>query len=367
MTKLSRVLLISLTLCALIFADSFVAVAQGTSAGDRRFFPETSCYVGGEFLAFYDRYGGRQFLGLPRTNQLSQDGLTVQYFQRARMELCPQNPQPYRVQLSLLGDLLGYRAPPIPSSSIPPTTDPQRRYYPQTGHSLSYVFLQYFDSHGGLDVFGYPITELFMESGRIVQYFQRAKMLWYPEYVAPNQIALDNLGDEYLRRHPPSLGASVMPTNPTAVPVPTRMPTARPPVYATPAGRAYATAVPPAYATLAPPIRGPTSPAPLVADLKVTASVRYPITGQGGSQTVHARVTDGQGRGVGGIMVEFVAHFTTGAQTFRSDSTDASGCTAVTFSIGYPQAGYTVIVEARVNHNGRTFVASPPAKFIPWW
>ena len=47
------------------------------------------------------------------------------------------------------------------------------RYYPETGHNLTGAFLNYYDTHGGLPIFGYPLTEPFTENGRTVQYFEQ--------------------------------------------------------------------------------------------------------------------------------------------------------------------------------------------------
>jgi hypothetical protein len=50
-------------------------------------------------------------------------------------------------------------------------------YFPQTGHHLSNRsgFLDFWRAHGQVHIFGYPITEEFIEHGRIVQYFERAR------------------------------------------------------------------------------------------------------------------------------------------------------------------------------------------------
>lgn len=76
-----------------------------------RYFPETGHNVRGRFLEVFDQYGGLYIFGYPRTEELQEevDGVmrTVQYFQRARMELWPEFAgTPYEVQLTLLGDLV---------------------------------------------------------------------------------------------------------------------------------------------------------------------------------------------------------------------------------------------------------------------
>jgi hypothetical protein len=78
----------------------------------------------------------------------------------------------------MLGERLGRRQPPISSARVPPTSDRDSRTYPQTGHALSGDFLVYFDEHGGLDRFGFPIAEPLVIEGKLVQDFQRARFVW---------------------------------------------------------------------------------------------------------------------------------------------------------------------------------------------
>jgi hypothetical protein len=329
-----------------------------------RYFPSTSHYVRGDFLNYFERWNGEYLFGLPLTDELDDGGWRVQYFERARMELHPEHPPTYRVQLTLLGDLLGYRAAPIPLSAIPPA-HPDRRYYPQTGHTVSYSFLQFFDSRGGLDVFGYPITELLTEGGTTVQYFQRAKMEWHPENPIGSQMTLANLGSEYLSRYgQPSYNPApvLLPTQPVYVPaevppapwLPLRVPTEIPLQ-----PNSVPTPITPSPVPVAPFV--PAQPG----TLRVVATVKYAITGQGGSQTVYVQVTDDQGLGLSGAQVQVVVHFHSGDQIFSTAPTDASGSAAVTFNIGYPPPGYTVLLEARASYAGQTETAW--ASYVPWW
>ncbi len=304
-----RRLLTIAILVSLVLALSPLGVASVLAQGGRvagcRYFPATGHNVQGEFLSFFDRYNGEVLFGQPRSEALVQDGLTVQYFERVRMELHPSNPAPYRVQLSLLGDLLGYRQPPIPADSIPPFNHPQRRYYPQTGHTLSYGFMQYYDSHGGLDVFGYPISEMINQNGLVIQYFQRGKMEWHPENPVSYQVTLGTLGNEYIVRRgvsqqalaavgsacssSTSIGQS---TVPIATPTPVLRPTAPPsPPVSGPVGQTVPTPVGsnPQPPPQNPQPTAPAAPQPAAIDFSVTAAVKYRITGQGGTQTVYVR------------------------------------------------------------------------------
>jgi hypothetical protein len=55
--------------------------------------------------------------------------------------------------------------------------DLDARYFPETGHTLAALFRAFYEDHGGLAVFGYPITEsYFSPDDRCwIQYFQNAR------------------------------------------------------------------------------------------------------------------------------------------------------------------------------------------------
>jgi len=168
-----------------------------------RYFPETGYWVGGEFLDFFERRGGLDIFGYPIGNETTEEGRRVQYFQRVRMELHLDQPDPYRVQLGLLGSLLYQSRYPQPLPTVPPDRlprpdDPNARYFPETGQVVEGAFWQFFRTRGGLDIFGYPISPQFVENGRPVQYFQRARMEWHPENPEPYKVQLGLLGCEWL-------------------------------------------------------------------------------------------------------------------------------------------------------------------------
>ena len=141
------------------------------------YFPQTGHSVRGPFRAYFQTHGGSNSFGYPITQEFLRHGLVVQYFEKVRMEYHPENPARYRVQLGLLGETLGRREPPIPAFRAPPAFDPSRRYYPQTGHTLTQPFLAYYDAQGGLDRFGYPLSEPYRLHGLPVQDFQRARLI----------------------------------------------------------------------------------------------------------------------------------------------------------------------------------------------
>ena len=170
-----------------------------------RYFGETGHNVEGVFHTYFVTRGGLGRFGFPRTEAIVEDGLRVQWFERGRMEYHPQHAgTPYEVQLTLLGDTLTTALRPFPTAPVPCGTTPNCRYFPETQHIVHGVFLEYFESNGGLVAFGYPISELFRDfnddgSGRAytMQWFQRARMEHHPE-VGPRIILLGLLGLEEL-------------------------------------------------------------------------------------------------------------------------------------------------------------------------
>lgn len=70
---------------------------------DGQWFTETGCYIGGAFWEFWRERGGLPIFGYPLTNELQDDGHTVQYFERAVFEWHPENNLPYQVLLRRLG------------------------------------------------------------------------------------------------------------------------------------------------------------------------------------------------------------------------------------------------------------------------
>jgi hypothetical protein len=75
----------------------------GTSVADGKWFAETGCYVGGAFWTYWRERGGLPIFGYPLTNERNEDGMTVQYFERAVFEWHPANDDPYKVLLRRLG------------------------------------------------------------------------------------------------------------------------------------------------------------------------------------------------------------------------------------------------------------------------
>jgi hypothetical protein len=174
------------------------------------------------FQDYYQRNDGLRVFGLPIGPLQIVNNRRVQMFERARLEEWPENPDPrYQIQPGLIGrEYTQGRTFPTQAFF---TSRPGLWYFPETSHGVGGLFLEYWLAHGGLDIFGYPISDELpevLEDGRLhtVQYFERARMELHPDRPAGQQVMLGLLGSaiakgEPLREH------GVVPA-PTPVPLP---------------------------------------------------------------------------------------------------------------------------------------------------
>jgi type VII secretion-associated serine protease mycosin len=82
--------------------------------------------------------------------------------------------------------------PPVPG-------DANQVYFPETQHTLRGEFKAYWERHGGLPIFGFPISEEFIErsddgSEYVVQYFERHRFEFHPANSPPYHVQLSRLG-----------------------------------------------------------------------------------------------------------------------------------------------------------------------------
>jgi hypothetical protein len=191
------------------------AYAQG-----ERCFSETNQCVSGRFRQFWEQHGGLPVFGFPITDQLVQDGRAVQYFERQRFELHPENAPPYDVLLGRLGDEELQRRG-IDWTTQPTSPGPAAGclYFEQTRHNVCNQqrgagFLNQWTTHGleldgragksyaeSLALFGNPITEPYQYTGDRgetfqMQWFERARFEWRPDNPDPYKVLLGRLGAE---------------------------------------------------------------------------------------------------------------------------------------------------------------------------
>ncbi len=175
------------------------------------YFPETNVWVGGNFLTYWEEFGGLPIFGYPVMYAGEENGVTEQYFERARFELHPGAwPERHDVLLGRLGDeLLPTHIPdftPYPFEFTPPSGQSGCRFFPNQhdasmGFNVCNGFRAYWEQYGGLAVFGYPLSQEYVDprTGVVTQYFERARFEWHPgAWPERYDVLLGRLGAEWI-------------------------------------------------------------------------------------------------------------------------------------------------------------------------
>ncbi len=115
-------------------------------------------------------------------------------------EPAPVEPSPTIAAEDVTGTHVPAAFDPIPFA---PDT-PDLRFFTETQHTIRGIFKQYWETHGGVPIFGFPISEEFVErdeSGHeyVVQYFERHRFELHPTNPAPYNVQISRLGDLILQ------------------------------------------------------------------------------------------------------------------------------------------------------------------------
>ena len=124
----------------LALAVGGLGLPASAQAQDARCFPETSQCIGGRFRQFWEQNGGLPVFGYPTGPQQQEqiEGRTfqVQWFERNRLELHPENARPYDVLLGRLGaDRLAQQGRD-PFTFPKSQQQPGCRYFVETQHNV---------------------------------------------------------------------------------------------------------------------------------------------------------------------------------------------------------------------------------------
>jgi hypothetical protein len=163
-----------------------------TNSSGSVYYRQTGHSIKDAFLNYWLMNGGVELYGYPITEEFNESGVPVQYFERARFEYRPNSSRPWKVELAQIGRTItdGRDFPRVEGASG------DRTYYSQTGHTLGGAFRTYWNNKGGLAIFGFPISEELSESGKTVQYFERARM-----EIVSGRVQLGHIGREALQKH----------------------------------------------------------------------------------------------------------------------------------------------------------------------
>ena len=166
----------------------FVVTADPVKASTR-FFASSKLYVSGKFLTFWESNHGSALFGDPVTAEFTNSqGTDVQYFENARFEMSSGG----EVALGLLGD----EALKSTQQPVKKPTGFSGLYFDATGHTLAGRFQEFWQANGGLQIFGYPISEVLDQNGTKVQYFERSRFELAKDGTGSTVVKLTPLGSQ---------------------------------------------------------------------------------------------------------------------------------------------------------------------------
>ena len=179
-----------------------VAVATGPLPTDRAqpgdpevsdYFPQTGHNIAHGFRAYWKENGDVGVFGYPLTEEFAENGVSVQYFERVRLEYSDN-----KFVWGLLGTELT-KDQFFRTVRFFPSED-DNVYFGPTQHSVSGPFLEYWRENGGLETFGYPLSESFVEGRIEYQWFERARFEWHLDLPTGRQFMLSQLGKLSLQK-----------------------------------------------------------------------------------------------------------------------------------------------------------------------
>lgn len=190
--KITRIILVIALLALVAFGISKAVNAQSS---DSIYIPETGHWIWGDFLRMYNNTSDPLLVyGYPITDDFV-DPVTntrVQYFQRARFDLVDSS-QGQKIQIAPLGEYLHVDGAPLADIA---QDGPTCRAF-QTGYSVCYAFLQFYDANMGNEFFGAPISKVELIDGRYMQYFENSRMEWWPDKPSGQRVILTDVGRLY--------------------------------------------------------------------------------------------------------------------------------------------------------------------------
>jgi hypothetical protein len=209
----ARRLQIVFLLALLALMTSVAAPRNAQAQSGKLCFPETNQCIVGSIGAYWKQHGGLPIFGYPITPERIEtvEGQTVpvQWFERDRLE--------DHGAVGVLAGRLGASVleqtnrPWQYFKSVDPASTPTDcQFFAPTGHSLCEPYLSYWRHQGGLERFGYPITQPIYDNVEdnveqhklAIQYFERRRMEIHPE-LPGSPILLGLLGGEVLAQPTP--------------------------------------------------------------------------------------------------------------------------------------------------------------------
>jgi hypothetical protein len=211
------------------------ALAQG----DQLCFAETNQCISGRIREFWEQNGGLPVFGLPIGPQELQtiegQQLQVQWFERNRLELHPENPAPYDVLLGRLGADRLLQQGRDAGTFTPDVAREACRFFAATQQNVCGPIWTAWSTNGlesgeagiseaeSLALWGLPLSPLITETlsdgnAYQVQYFERARFELHPQNSPPYDVLFGLLGNELRPNSQPAPTAGPEPAQPAPEP-----------------------------------------------------------------------------------------------------------------------------------------------------
>lgn len=231
----SRSQMMRLLVCTLIVFTALLP-HLGNAQTDERCFAETSYCISGRIRAFWETQGGLPVFGYPitpqRTEYIEGQPFQVQWFERNRLELHPENSPPYDVLSGRLGALEVEKARED-GVNLSDREEPREGcVFFDTGWNVCDEFLQAYRANGleqdgvagfslneNIALFGLPLSPVITATRDgvtvDVQLFERARFEHHPDNQPPYNVQFGLLGRENLAQQTlPVLSETPTPESP---------------------------------------------------------------------------------------------------------------------------------------------------------
>ena len=299
----------------LLLGTNRFAWAQSSNV---QYFAETGHFVRDSFLDYFKSAGDPLLIfGYPITEQMtSRDGLTVQYFQKARFERVIDTSGVPHIQVSAIGRAL-YQPGKQQNISNPLAC----QFFAKTGYSVCFQFLDFYRNNHGTERFGEPISPFEFHDDLLVQYFEYARFEWRTDGFN-GRVVLTDLGRIYFD----VFGED----------------------------RSRLDSILPEDATINP-----------VLAIRVRAFVSKPITRSSGEQTVFVIVTSQTDQALANATGTATIRLADGSLQAIEFATDSRGVAQFMFSFNNQVAGEVVPIEVVVRY--QTLSGRTRASFRVWY
>jgi hypothetical protein len=316
LAELSRLLWPALAAALMLLVGCAVASPTPLASQDGDSF---GLPVAAEFRNFYQQNGGLRVFGFPLAeayNDQDSDRL-VQYFQRMRLEYDPSQD---RVFVSPLGQWALPKVAGQPGANHSGIGSAEQKI--ESNLKVQDAFLTFYQTYGGEDLFGPPISEQLDDGGTRSQYFRNGRLDWIPEAPLGYRVQLAQLGEAHYRR----------------------------------------------VGIFEDPGRSRPMDSAGIREADVSAAVRAPILYAGDEQTVFVDVKTPEGqRPVEGVSVALTAYYNGGSESFILPDTNGTGHTHDSLDLKDLQPGQKVRLIIEATSSGGTVIGRTSKSFKSWW